>query len=104
MKSTVRSRSVSRSRIVKRSNLYQSGEALDPFILLGDILPGLTTTDIPLAVVLSDGDSSVSYLLSVFLTKDYEVVDDKVVFGFKRLNVKDLRAKIEFNITIDPDN
>lgn len=103
MRSTVRPRSVSRSRIIKQSDIFLSGQALDPYALLEDVLKNLNSTDIPLAVVLTDGESSISYLLSVFLSKEYEVNENRVHFGFKTMDVSSLRAKIEFNVDIDAD-
>lgn len=102
--SSNRSRSVSRSRVIKQSNLFPSGEALDPYVLLEDILQNLTTTDIPLSVNVTDGVNSVSFLLNIFLSKDYEVKDGFVIFGFKRLNADHLRCKIEFSIQIEQSN
>jgi hypothetical protein len=101
MSSSVRSRSVSRSRVIKQTDLFPSGQALDPYVLLEDILNGLVSTEIPLSVIISDGDSSVSFLLSFFLSKEYEVDGDEVIFGFRRLKTASLRAKIEFNISLD---
>lgn len=96
-----RSRSISRSRVVSDSSLFTSGKALNPHALLEDILPKLNTTDIPLHVVISDGTDSVNFLLNIFLSKEYEVIDEKVIFGFKKLSVGSLRCKIEFNIQLE---
>lgn len=101
MSSSTRSRSVSRSRVIKSSDVFTSGRALDPYILLEEVLKNLNSTDIPLAVTISDGTSSVSFLLSVFLSKDYEVVDDEVILGFRRLKIDSIKAKIEFNVEVE---
>lgn len=101
MSSSTRSRSVSRSRVIKSSDVFISGRALDPYILLEEVLKNLNSTDIPLAVTISDGTSSVSFLLSVFLSKDYEVVDDEVILGFRRLKIDSIKAKIEFNVEVE---
>lgn len=101
MSSSTRSRSVSRSRVIKSSDVFTSGRALDPYILLEEVLKNLNSTDIPLAVIISDGTSSVSFLLSVFLSKDYEVVDDEVILGFRRLKIDSIKAKIEFNVEVE---
>lgn len=101
MSSSTRSRSVSRSRIIKSSDVFTSGRALDPYILLEEVLKNLNSTDIPLAVTIGDGTSSVSFLLSVFLSKDYEVVDDEVILGFRRLKIDSIKAKIEFNVEVE---
>lgn len=87
--------------MIKQNDLFPSGQALDPYVLLGDILNGLVSTEIPLSVVISDGNSSVSFLLPFFLSKEYEVDGDEVIFGFKRLKTASLRAKIEFNISLE---
>jgi hypothetical protein len=104
MSSHIRSRSVSRSRAVKNSDLFPSGKSLDPLVLLADVLDNFKSLDIPLAVNISDGENEVSYLLSVFISKEYEVVEDKVKFGFKKLNVSHLRASISFEISIERDD
>lgn len=101
MSSSTRSRSVSRSRVIKSSDVFTSGRALDPYILLEEVLKNLNSTDIPLAVTIGDGTSSVSFLLSVFLSKDYEVVDDEVILGFRRLKIDSIKAKIEFSVEVE---
>jgi hypothetical protein len=101
MSSSIRSRSVSRSRVIKKSDLFPGGEALDPYVLLEDVLKNLNSTDVPLSVKLSDGNNTVVFILSTFLSKDYEVVNGKVTFGFRKLDVDSLRAKIEFDIGIE---
>jgi hypothetical protein len=103
MPSGLRSRSVSRSRVVKTSELFESGEALDPLVLLADILPKLNDLDIPLGVTLSDNQKSVTYLLSVFTEKEYEVIVDEVKFGLKRLKIRELKVEIKFNVQIVDD-
>lgn len=108
--SSSRSRSVSRERVIRQSSLFPSGRALDPHALLSDVLPKLTTTDIPLNVTITDGTNSVTYSLNTFLSKDYEVRKDsetdgvnKVIFGFQELNADGLRCKIEFSIQIEQE-
>jgi hypothetical protein len=103
MSSSIRSRSVSRSRVVKRSDLFKSGEALDPVELLSDVLSNFKNVDVPLAVKITDGTEEVTYILSSFLSKDYEVVGEIVRFGFKKLNIKNLRAFISFEIQIEEE-
>lgn len=103
MTSKLRARSISRNRVVKISDAFPSGEALDPIALLVDILPKLTDLDIPLGVTLSDNEKSITYLLSIFTEKQYEVIDDEVKFGLKRLKIRDLKIEIKFNVEIVDD-
>jgi len=103
MSSQLRSRSVSRTRVIKKSDLFPSGESLDPTALLADLLDNVKNLDAPLAVKVTDGENEVTYLLSVFLSKEYEVSGGKVRFGFKKLNVEHLRASISFDIYIESD-
>lgn len=85
------------------SDTVASGEVLDPMALLGELLPHINSLDIPLAVTISDGSRSVSYILSVFISKEYEVVDGHVKFGLKRLVLKDLKVNISFDLTVLDD-
>lgn len=100
----VRSRSTSRSRVVKKSDLFPGGEALNPHALLEDVLKHVKDTSIPLSVDLTDGNVKVSYNLNTFLSRDYEVVDGYVKFGFRRMLVNRLSAKIGFDIHIGEDS
>lgn len=95
-----RSRSVSRSRVIKKSDLFLSGEVLDPYALLEGIVENLKSVDIPLAVVIKDETNTVTYLLSVFLNKEYEIREGKVIFGFKKLDVAHLRVSLEYNLSL----
>jgi len=101
--SNQRSRSISRNRVIKISDIFPSGESLDPVALLSDLLPHINNLDIPLAVTLSDKSDSVTFLLSVFISREYEVIGDLVKLGFKRLRIKELTAKISFDISIIQD-
>jgi len=101
--SPVRSRSVSRTKIVKLTDTYESGEALDPQALLSDLIPHVNDFDIPLSVNLNDGKNSVSFLLSVFISKEYEVIDHFVKFGAKKLDIRNLKVNISFDIEVSED-
>lgn len=101
--SSSRSRSVSRTRVVKLTDLFPSGESLDPVALLDDVLPHINNLDIPLAVKISDSTNTVFFLLSTFISKEYEVIDDVVKLGFQRLKVKELKVNISFDISIVDD-
>jgi len=96
----MRSRSVSRSRVVKINNDFASGESLDPSALLSDLLSNVKTLDVPLTVKISDGNKEVSYSLPVFMSKEYEVVDGVVKFGFQRLQVRSLHVNISFDLQV----
>lgn len=98
--SLVRSRSVSRQRVVKLTEAFGSGEALDPYIFLEELLPHIKDLDVPLSVKLTDGENDVIFLLSNFLSKEYEVVGDLVKFGFKRLKLRSLKANISFDVNV----
>jgi hypothetical protein len=102
MNSNLRARSVSRSRVVKNSELTPGGKVLDPHALLADVLDNIQNLDAPISVTLSDGAKSVSYLLSVLMSREFEVIDDVVRFGFVRLDVNNLRAVIKFEVAVDP--
>jgi hypothetical protein len=104
MSQHTRARSLSRERVIKRTDLFPGGEALDPVALLGDLLNKITDLDAPLSVTISDNSSSVTYLLSAFISKEYEVIDDTVKFGLKRLKTKELRANVSFEIQISSDD
>jgi hypothetical protein len=95
-----RSRSTSRTRITVKTDQFASGEALDPVAFLSDILGELKSFDAPLAVILDDGSTKVSYGLATFVSKKYEISNDMVSFGFKKLNLRSLKAKIEFDIQV----
>lgn len=101
---SVRARSISRSRVIRRSNLYPSGEALDPSALLAGLLDSINLRDNQLSVYLTDGEESVSYSLTVFLSKDYEIVGDRVKFGFRRLLIDKLSASLSFEIDVRSDS
>jgi len=101
--SNLRSRSVSRSRVTKLSTLFPSGESLDPVALLSDLLPHITDLNVPLSIDLSDSSDSVSFLLSVFIQKEYEISGEFVKFGFKKLKLRELKASVSFDIVITND-
>lgn len=98
-----RSRSVSRSRVIKISSLFPSGEELEPTALLEPLLTKITDSEAPLTVILSDSSTSVSYNLNTFLSKSYEVSGEFVLFGFKKIKLKELKVKISFELTIEDD-
>jgi hypothetical protein len=100
MESGARSRSTSRSRVVKCNNDFISGESLDPVALLDDLLKSIPDLDVPLVVKISDDSNSITYLLSTFLSKEYEVCGDTVKFGLKRLSIKKLRVQVIFDVEI----
>lgn len=102
--SLVRSRSVSRHRVVKLTEQFDSGESLDPSIFLEELLMHIKDLDVPLSVKLTDGTNEVVYLLSVFLSKEYEVIGDVVKFGFKRLRLRSLQANISFDVNVSFDD
>jgi hypothetical protein len=52
-------------------------------------------------VKLTDGETTVNYLLSIFLSKDYEVEGGYVKFGFRHLRLKSLKASVGFEIEIE---
>lgn len=103
MSSQIRSRSVSRIRVVKQSSDFASGECLDPFALLEDILKELKDTSAPLSVTIKDKKRSVSFLLSTFLSKEYEIIEGRVLFGGVRLVLDELRVNISFDLSIIPN-
>lgn len=100
MSSGLRSRSVSRTRFVRKTDLFESGESLDPYLLLDDLLKNLKDTQAPLSVKISDGTRSVTYLLSTFLMKEYEIINGKVKFGIISLDIDSLRVNISFDIVV----
>jgi hypothetical protein len=98
-----RSRSTSRSRIVKLSNTVPGGEMLDPYALLDDILKHFNSTDVPLVVKLEDGINTVSTSLQSFLQRDHEIVDGYIKIGFRKIAVKGLSASISYQIEVKDD-
>lgn len=96
----IRNRSVSRSKIIKISTEDGDKEYLDPIALLGELIPHITDFDIPLHVKISDLSSSVSYLLSTFVSKEYEVFNDTIKFGFKRIRIKEMKVNISYDLEI----
>jgi hypothetical protein len=100
---SVRNRSQSRSRVVKKSDLFASGESLDPYALLDGILNQLVSVDVPLSVKLTDGETSVAFNLNTFLGKEYEVKGDLVKLGFKSLKIRHLKASISFDVELVDD-
>jgi len=96
----IRNRSVSRSKIIKISPDDGEKEHLDPIALLGELIPHITDFDIPLHVKISDLNSSVVYLLSTFISKEYEVTNDVIKFGFKRIKIKEMKVNISYDLEI----
>jgi len=101
--SGVRSRSISRTRVTKVNDVFPSGESLDPIALLNDLLPHVKSLDVPLVVTIKDNRDSVSFILSVFIQKEYEISGDVVKFGFKRLKLNELKATISFDVSISDE-
>jgi hypothetical protein len=100
---TVRPRSVSRSRITVIDPGDPNAECLDPCQLLESVLKDLKSVDIPLVVKIADETESVYYKLSTFTSKLWPIRDGKVHFGLKRINYRDLRASIHFDVIVQPD-
>lgn len=98
-----RSRSVSRSRVVKIDHESGGKEFLDPIALLEDLLPHIKNFNVPLTVTLRDSMTSVAYLLPVFVSKHYDILGTQVKFGFKRLELKDLKVSISFDLELTMD-
>jgi hypothetical protein len=103
-KMSVRPRSQSRERVVVKSEEFVSGEALDPMKFLADLIEGLNSFDIGIAVKLTDGISSAAYSLSTFVSKKYEVENGKVKFGYRKLNLETLRASITYEVYVATDD
>jgi hypothetical protein len=97
----VRQRSISRERIVVIDPGDRDSECLDPAQLLRDLLPKLTTLDIPLVVTLTDNSTSVSYPLNVFTSKLWRINDGKVIFGLKKIRLSELSANITYDIDVE---
>jgi hypothetical protein len=95
---STRTRSASREAIIRKSDTVPSGEVLDPHALLADVLPHLHSTQAPLTVKLTDGSETVSYMLDIFLSKDYECINNKVKFGYRVLLLSTLRVSVEYNL------
>lgn len=96
-----RQRSRSRESVVIKTDEFVSGSALDPTKLLAEVLSGLNSLDVALTVNITDGDKTVVFALNSFVSKNYEVVDGMVKFGYKRLSVDHLRARLTYEINID---
>lgn len=103
MSSHVRARSLSRERVVKKTDAFPGGESLDPVALLGDLLDKIKDLDTPLSITVSDNNNSVTYLLSAFISKEYEIIDNKVKFGLKRLAVKELKVRVSYDVQISDE-
>lgn len=99
-----RPRSQSRERVVVKTADFASGEALDPVKFLSDLIDGLNTLDVAISINLSDGTKKVSYQLSTFVRKQYEVRDGLVKFGFRSLRLDSLRATVSYEVCIMPLN
>jgi hypothetical protein len=98
-----RSRSVSRSRVTRVSQTEDGITVLDPVALLKDILDNIKTLNIPLMVNVTDGTLTASYLLSTFIMHEYRVIDNKVHFGIKKLDIDHLHVSISFDINVESD-
>jgi hypothetical protein len=101
---TVRPRSVSRERATVIDPGDPDAECLDPEQLLSSILSKLTTLDIPLSVTISDNENQVSYPINIFTSKLWPIRDGCVIFGLKRIKFEELKASINFNISIETAN
>jgi hypothetical protein len=100
---STRPRSQSRERITVKTDTFKSGEALDPMKFLADLVDGLNSFDIGIAVNLTDGESRVSYALSTFVSKQYEIEDGKVKFGYRKLKLENLRASLTYEVCVTVD-
>jgi hypothetical protein len=98
---STRTRSQSRERVIRRSDVFPSGEELDPHELLAGLLVHFKNVDVPLSVNLTDGENRVAFSLQVFLSKKYEVDGGMVKLGFKRLKVDKLEASIRYDVKLD---
>jgi len=101
MSSSVRPRSVSRSRVTVIDPGDPDNESLDPVQLLDPLLSQLKSLDGPLIVKINDSTTSVEYPLSVFTSKLWPIRDNHVIFGFKRILFKELTATITVVINTD---
>jgi len=71
--------------------------------LLEPLLSHIKDTSAPLAVRISDSKTSVTYLLGTFLSKNYEVKDKCVKFGYKNIILSEMKVNISFDITVEDD-
>lgn len=67
---------------------------LDPHLLLDSLGHIYSDMDSVTSVQLTAGNEQVVYSLNSFLTKNYDIEDDKIKFGFKRLKINGLRVAL----------
>jgi len=67
---------------------------LDPHLLLNSLGHIYSDMDTITSVQLTAGNEQVIYSLNSFLSKNYDIEDDKIKFGFKRLKINGLRVAL----------
>jgi hypothetical protein len=96
-----RPRSTSRDAVVIIDPDDSEKECLDPNKLLAPMLEKLTDLNVPLAVIISDANRSATYTLTAFTARLWPIRDGKVILGLKKIELKQLRARISFDIAIE---
>lgn len=99
--STVRPRSISRSRITVIDPGDPDNECLDPNQLLESLLKQIRSLDVPLVVCISDESTRVEYPLKVFTSKLWPIRGNHVIFGLQRINFKQIKASITYDVEIE---
>jgi hypothetical protein len=94
-------KTVKRQYILRATSEYSSGWCLDPGSLLEELLIHFDNADLPASVKLTDGTNEVAYGLAVFLSRSYEVEDDIIKFGFKRLSLSGLKVSLIYEVCVD---
>jgi len=100
---TVRPRSISRSRVTVIDPGDPDRECLDPNQLLDQLLSNLRNLDVPLVVSISDNSTQVQYPLKTFTSKLWPIREGDVIFGLKRIKFREIKAEIKFNIEVESE-
>jgi hypothetical protein len=98
---STRPKSIQWDNVTRNTPEFPSGKCLDPSALLSGLLPHFHTTNLPISVNLSDGTVEVAYSLMNFLSKNYEISNNLIHFGFKRLKFETLRVSLIYELEID---
>jgi hypothetical protein len=88
---------------IKVSPTGDGTQYLDSGILLSALGNVYSSVDNVAVINITDGNENVSFTLNSFLSKNYDIENDKIKFGFKRIKVNGFRVSITCDIEFSKD-
>lgn len=89
--------------VIKDSGKGDGSQILDSQALLRNLANIYGDVDELVTVTIKDGKELVSYSLESFLSKDYEIENKKIKFGFKKISISGFKVSVSYDVVVQED-